>query len=103
MPHTPAPWTVFTCASNPEIQINSAPMTTVATVTTPALHLTDFTQAECEANAQLIAAAPELLEACGALVDWDTEHEGIYSQHNPAVGRLIAQAKAALAKAEGGN
>ena len=65
--------------------------------------LTGICEEEQRANARLIAASPTMYEALKALVDWDTEHDGIYSQHNPAVGRLVAQAKAALDKAEKGN
>ena len=49
--------------------------------------LTDF------ANARLIAAAPELLEACKGMIEWARRAK----QANP--GMEIARAKAAIAKA----
>lgn len=54
------------------------------------------TDEELEANARLIAAAPELLEACAAIVAW--------CDKNPPAGDAlycINQARAAIAKAEG--
>jgi len=49
---------------------------------------------ECQANARLIAAAPELLGALQAIVDADERGELCHDQ--------IAQAHDALAKARGG-
>lgn len=56
---------------------------------------------ELLAVARVAQAAPDLLAACKTLVDWDTEHEGMYSEHNPAVKRVVVQAQMALAKAKG--
>lgn len=74
--------------------------------------LTGRTQAENEANASLIAAAPDLLAALNRLVFLFTEshQDEIESGHfgDDAAGYKcsycsgIAQAKAAIAKAEGG-
>lgn len=47
----------------------------------------------CDANAHLIAAAPELYEALDRFVDWMNEEEGAHS--------LCDSARAALAKARG--
>ncbi len=56
---------------------------------------TDRSDAELEANARLIAAAPELLEALEEAVFWDSHDEGDV----PAV--WLDKAKAAIAKARG--
>lgn len=51
--------------------------------------------AEDEANARLIAAAPELLKVCQEL-------EAIFNLHGPGCwGRLVPMVSAAIAKAEG--
>jgi hypothetical protein len=57
------------------------------------------TRAECEANARLIAAAPELLAALKTLIRAvaDAGKEGTAGD----LGRAESQARAALAKAEG--
>jgi hypothetical protein len=48
------------------------------------------------ANARLIAAAPDLLEACEALTHWDE------CWPSAALGEALRKARAALAKAKGG-
>lgn len=52
---------------------------------------------ECQSNAQLIAAAPDLLEACKALVEKydDSTNNPLRKQHE------IEKAKEVIAKAEG--
>ena len=58
----------------------------------------DCTDEEAEANARLIAAAPELLEALKDLV----RRYDPYAMTGPTEGeRVLAQAEAAIAKAEG--
>ena len=47
-------------------------------------------------QAEIERAVKPLREALEAFVEWDDYHGGIYSQHNPSVGRLIATARAAL-------
>jgi hypothetical protein len=69
--HGEAPWARFACVA---VMVDGRP------------------DAEGKANARLIAAAPELLEALGAIVAFDT----------PLPCGLLQQARAAIAKAEGG-
>ncbi len=52
---------------------------------------------DCRANARLIAAAPELLEACKELLRICLVDEG-YQPYNPK----MRQARTAIARAEGG-
>lgn len=53
-------------------------------------------RAECDANARLIAAAPELLAALEALLDMDVAY-----QRGPRVQEAVAVARSAIAKAKG--
>lgn len=53
---------------------------------------------ECSANAHLIAAAPELLEACKMVVDVFNLH--LYKTDSGG-GKCYAKAQTAIAKAEG--
>lgn len=64
----------------------------------------DTSDDEKEANARLIAAAPDLLEALQAFVSpWDGDSvEEIESQSGLATSVRIEQARAAIAKATGG-
>jgi hypothetical protein len=55
-----------------------------------------MSEAECEANARLIAAAPELLEALKETLSCIDQHVD-----DPIVGPIIKFAKEAIAKAEG--
>lgn len=66
------------------------------------------TAAEAEANARLIAAAPELLEALEALLNADlyADGEGIHFIKNADTAdgeRAVQMARAAIAKATGGD
>lgn len=56
---------------------------------------------ETRANAKLIAAAPDLLEALEAFIEWDNYHGKIYSENNPSIGKLLAQARTAVRTAKG--
>ena len=57
----------------------------------------DKTTGEIDANARLIAAAPELLEACKRMIEWDDrEHD------HPQRQAAYRNARDAIAKAEGG-
>jgi len=52
---------------------------------------------ERDANARLIAAAPDLLEALKSLIDMDVAY-----QRGPKVAEAVENADAAIAKATGG-
>lgn len=56
---------------------------------------------EWSANARLLAAAPDLLDACRAVVAWG-ERVGALAQCSPHWPAVVEQAKAAILKAEGG-
>lgn len=90
MAHTPGPWKViepFDVYDEWRVAIddNDPGVAVVAVMDS---------QSENEANAHLIASAPELYAALKALLDWSTSEY----QSN---ARIDAQARAALAKAEG--
>jgi hypothetical protein len=73
MPHTPGPWTISKNADGWSILAETSEIAMVGTSTS---HI----EAEKEANARLIAAGPDLLEACkrayDMLHDDDYEDDG---------------------------
>ena len=59
---------------------------------------------ETQANARLIAAAPELLEACVAMIEWDErekDHSVDFHARMALCDAAFQKARAAIAKAEG--
>ncbi len=89
--HTPGPWLVSeTFAIGPAGEVVAC---------TPNNH------PRREANARLIAAAPELLEALeGLLKDYIqvfSDHPAIEPDWNPEDSALVKRARAAIAKAKG--
>jgi len=59
---------------------------------------------EMQANASLIAAAPELLEACVAMIEWDAreeDHAVDFHARMMLCKAAFQKARAAIAKAEG--
>ena len=85
--HTPGPWKNTNYQTHPNFQVLDNGNAFVA-------------EASTEANARLIAAAPELLEALSKLV----LHVGHYSSMphaHPDAARDMANARAAIAKATG--
>jgi hypothetical protein len=58
-----------------------------------------------EANARLIAAAPDLLEACADLVqlwqDWAKDSQSLAQPLKRSIEMRVEDARAAIAKAEG--
>ena len=94
--HTPGPWTEHKWNSE-EHQV-SALGGTVALVSHSHSLITDE---QADANATLIAAAPELLAACKLALDWHadgTPVEEMSSMEQTAINAL----EAAIRKAEGG-
>lgn len=90
MSHTPGPWKA---ESNGEINSTVEPWGAVATVEANSLGRRRITIAEAEANAALIAAAPDLLAACKAML--------AKFDHSPLDKVSVAadMARAAIAKA----
>lgn len=88
-PHSSGPWNVHTLRAGHETLIVSADGLGVAAL---ANKRGNFTPAEFEANARLIAAAPELLEALKRLV---TTNEPSH------VGHALEKARVAILKATG--
>lgn len=88
--HTPGPWNIKSFGSA-EIIISAPTMPYVA-VASPSLHAQTGTG---ESNARLIAAAPELLEACKFALDHLDPSNG--------AEECREQVKKAIAKAEGTN
>ena len=87
--HTPGPW-IATASDNGEWGVDAASGWGIATVAGSAGYGPG--NDESDANARLIAAAPDLLAACKAL----------YAQHKPGKGQCCEAADmafAALAKA----
>lgn len=98
MKHTPAPWKADeeNCADGLNIQdTEGRRIAFTATIRNP--DYTPLITDEAIANARLIAAAPELLEALRAFVANDDA--GIVSLN--AYTALIENARAAIQKAEG--
>lgn len=76
--HTPGPWTLGSFDGNPAyVSVYGPNDELVADV-----HADEFDENEAEANARLIAAAPDLLAACEALVDGRQETNTDYTGLN---------------------
>ena len=91
--HTPGPWDVEPKGSRHFV--DGADGLTVAYLDRAGVR----ERSEIEANARLIAAAPELLEALEAVLP-DLEH--YVATHGPGPDKRLAAARAAIAKAKGG-
>lgn len=99
MSHTPGPWAI---EKDSKDIVKVRAYATVATCTTAGLWDSKRTQVispeECMANARLIAAAPELLEALEEFYHLiDDAHDG----DRVFTFELAQKAKAAIAKAKG--
>jgi hypothetical protein len=106
--HTPAPWTIeeYGDEDAPTLVIHKDSETRVCFMATPGSH---GDPAKIEADARLIAAAPEMYEALKSLVNEDTRID--LEQSDADVGKdamaVLAKmrgiARRAIAKAEGRN
>ena len=103
--HTPGPWQVLPEeVDRPYIRVRGTELGgryKVANVPTPAYDGVDAREArETRANARLIAAAPELLEALREIADdYADRFDLTCPSTNPGIKSTIAQARAAIAKA----
>jgi hypothetical protein len=95
--HTPGPW--FATPGNYAVYVKDAYGDQGDLVC--ALYGAGATSYECAANARLIAAAPELLEACRLFVAYDTDESGDDVALMLAYARARAEIRAAIAKATG--
>ena len=89
--HTPGPWVVLNAGATVSRYGYADSAETIADVR----HKPD---GESAANAALIAAAPELLEALRGMIDYAASEIGIEPEE--AVGGHFKAARAAIAKAE---
>jgi hypothetical protein len=95
--HTPGPWVVYRGVQHQGEFIIHKDATDIA--------VTRLANGDCNANARLIAAAPELLEVLGDILPWlqKAEAEGVFANCAAPQGglRAINRARAAIAKARG--
>ena len=91
--HTPGPWTVAGPSGDLEIWSREAHKSIAFLASYP-------DPANEAANARLIAAAPELLEALEGLMEWREEIRADLRLHT-SPDALLAKAHAAIAKARG--
>lgn len=99
--HTPGPWSVVPYGDGDSLVIHSDSNSRVCFMATPGSFSRDFPK--IEANARLIAAAPDLLEALLVIFD-GVEDEGGPEDSAvmlPLTCGEIAKARAAIAKATG--
>ena len=99
--HTPGPWFVFGnghCVGGPKGFIDGDPREQTAGVAMCGMRLR--TDDEAEANARLIAAAPDLLAACEMLIS-DPSEEWSQTAFDRRVGAARDLALAAVKKAKG--
>lgn len=92
--HKPEPWHIHATAGDHDFSVygNSG----------PDIALVRGYNEEAEANARLIAAAPDFIEgAREAVAAWDMEEDTAEWNHEDRLERAIALLRAAIAKAEG--
>ena len=96
MKHTPGPWRIGTAPPNGEQTIGTIRGMMVAVATTGV-----GMEEETLANASLIAAAPEMLEALQSLVNQFLQR-GVFTDPEHPDRIALALAESAIAKATGG-
>ncbi len=97
MKHAPGPWSI-----DKRSELNTIIMPAVNSTQLPVCRLGIlFTDDVQNANAHLIAAAPELLTACKAAREWLGERPSADDSYYRAVKNLIDKLDAAIAKADG--
>jgi hypothetical protein len=101
--HTPGPWKVLTKLGKKRVAVctdNTAPKQAVIAEMNNQSVEVDYNERIC--NARLIAAAPDLLEAlnnCDLLAGYQSDN---YQDLSLALGEIRTIARAAIAKATGG-
>lgn len=87
--HTPAPWKIDAAHSTRVLLLNDAKGYAIG----------EIVDTRNPANARLIAAAPDLLEALCTALPFVEDHEGSDIYKSGAVARAVAQIRAAIDKA----
>lgn len=107
--HTPGPWALETLRTScgichkvgpfPGRRENDEPRHACLYADYPSKH--NQADAELEANARLIAAAPDLLDALETIIQWNRDHaEAQYGDPNKCeTWACVVKARAAIAKA----
>jgi hypothetical protein len=94
MAHTPGPWSVGDEDRNGQVLVEGPQFS----ICKCHHHCVGTIELEMRDNAHLIAAAPDLLAACKALME---THHGYHLGVGPCICHAHEAAKAAIAKAEG--
>jgi hypothetical protein len=89
MSHTPAPWKIDGAHSTRVLLINDAKGYAIG----------EIVDTRNPANARLISAAPDLLEALLTALPYVEDHEGSNIYKRGAVARAVAQIRAAIEQA----
>ncbi len=87
--HTPAPWKIDGAISTRVLLINDAKGYAIG----------EIVDTRNPANARLISAAPDLLEALCTALPFVEDHEGSDIYKSGAVARAVAQIKTAIKQA----
>lgn len=115
MSHTPGPWTVGGLFPNgPGFSVTAEGKCYHVCGCGAAQHShpgAAFTDEECKANGRLIAAAPDLLAACQALIKYCSRRDGSLARYQEwmqafiedgsTITEAVERAADAIAKAEG--
>ena len=102
--HTPGPWKAvyYSGDNNRPTVVRKVSGRADNPVCVIAKLFTHHGETETEANARLIATAPELLAACKAVVDaWHANDSNFERELNKGTPTWLAEARAAIAKATG--
>jgi hypothetical protein len=96
MSHTPGPWSVRSRFIGPLEILREVDGVAIGN---PVALVGAETFPECAANAELIAAAPELLEVLQAYVAWEVEYMTINALGDPEKQHNVKWARSVIAKA----
>ena len=102
--HTPGPWNVTNTAPSNALDIAIIFDAQSQVVCSVPKGSSNVPMLERRANARLIAAAPELLEACLAMIEWDAreeDHAVDFYARMALCGAAFDKARAAIAAATG--
>lgn len=95
MPHTPGPWRIGDVRANGEVLIHGDRQIVASAIQ-------GHREYTAEANARLIAAAPDLLDALEELRRWFDDNVSTYEPHcSPEYAEMWERVRKAISKARG--